>query len=188
MKIIKKIYGVLRKVSDRLEVLTTAISAALVFGCFLAVFAQVINRYILVKQTLFHWESITWTDELSRFLLVGITYVSLGQIYRLGQMSRADIIYSRMKPTARKLLYYVEIVMMAIFLFVAIKYSFVFAGANAIYRSELLRIPGNVLYLLPGIGCILLSFEVLTELVGVMAGEVEPFDCLVKTDDISTTE
>lgn len=188
MKIVKNIYGVLRKISDLAEKLVNAISATLVFGCFLAVFFQVINRYILVKQTLFHWDSITWTDELSRFLLVGITYVTLGQIYRYGQMSRADIIYSRMKPAARKLLYYVEFVMMAVFLFVAIKYSFVFAKANAIYRSELLRIPGRFLYLLPGIGCILLGFEVLTELFGVMAGEVEPFDCLVKTDDITTTE
>lgn len=182
MNALKKIYFVLRKGSDLAEKIINAISAYLVFCCFLAVFLQVINRYILVKQTLFHWDSITWTDELSRFLLVGITYFTLGQIYRYGQMSRADIVYSRLKPKARKLLYYIEFVMMAIFLFAAIKYSIVFASANAIYRSELLKIPGSVLYLLPAVGCSLLSYEVVTELFGVMSGEIEPFECLVKTD------
>lgn len=187
MNVFKKIYHVLKKGSDLAEKLINIISASLVFGCFLAVFFQVINRYILVKQTLFHWDSITWTDELSRFMLVGITYITLGQIYKYGQMSRADIVYSRLKPTAKKLLYYIEFVMIAIFIFVAIKYSFTFASSNSHYRSELLRIPGSVLYLLPGIGCIFVGYEVLTELFGVLSGEIEPFDCLKHADDIVST-
>lgn len=188
MGVFKKIYYVLRKGSDLAEKIINLISALLVFGCFLAVFFQVLNRYILVKQTLFYWESITWTDELSRFMLVGITYVTLGQIYKYGQMSRADIVYSRLTPKLKKILYYIEFVMIAIFLVVAIKYSFVFSKANARYHSELLNVPGRFLYMIPGIGCILVGYEIITELFGVISGEVEPFDCLKHTDDAVSSE
>lgn len=185
MEAFRKIYSVLKKGSDLAERLINIISATLVFTCFLAVFFQVINRYILVKQTLFHWDSITWTDELSRFLLVGITYFTLGQIYKYGQMSRADIVYAQMKPMPKKVLYFIECAMIAIFIIVTIKYSFAFAQANSIYRSEMLRIPGNILYLLPAVGCILVSYEIITEMCGVIAGEIEPFDSLAHTDEIT---
>lgn len=188
MNLFKKIYFLLRRISDIAEKIINAISAILVFSCFLAVFFQVINRYILVKQTLFPWKSITWTDELSRFLLVGITYFTLGQIYKYGQMSRADIVYERLKPVPKKILYFVEFIMIMIFSVVMILFSIKFALANKIYHSEMLKIPGNILYLLPALGGILVSFEVITEFFGVLAGEVEPFTCLVKSDDIKTTD
>ena len=179
----KKIFHVLRKGSDLAGKIIQALNAALVFGCFLAVFFQVINRYILVKQTLFHWNSVTWTDELSRFLLVGITYFSLGQIYKYGQMSRADMVYSRLKPRAKKILYVLEMGMIVVFLVAMIRYGIAFAGANKIYKSEMLRIPGNILYLIPVAGGILISYELLTELTGVLCGEIEPFESLARPDD-----
>lgn len=190
MALLKKIFHVLKKGSDLAEKGVRILNAALVFFCFLAVFFQVINRYILVKQTLFHWDSITWTDELSRFLLVGITYFSLGQIYKYGQMSRADMIYSRLKPAARKGLYLIEFVMIAVFLGVVIKNGIDFAQANVIYKSEMLHIPGNILYLLPVAGCIMVGYELITELVGVLCNEVEPFTSLIcpKNDEISGPE
>lgn len=180
---LKKIYHVLRKGSDLAEYIVKAISAILVFGCFFAVFFQVINRYILVKQTLFPWDSVTWTDELSRFLLVGITYVSLGQIYKYGQMSRVDMIYNRLNPVAKKLLYVLEFVMMMIFLGAVIKYGIQFANANSIYRSEMLRIPGDILYLLPVLGSVLIGYEIITEFFGVLAQEIVPFESMTKPEN-----
>lgn len=188
MALLKRIFTVLKKGSDLAERLIQILNAALVFGCFLAVFFQVINRYILVKQTLFPWKSITWTDELSRFLLVGITYFSLGQIYKYGQMSRADMVYSRLKPGARKVLYLLEFVMIAIFLGTMIKYGLEFAKANRIYKSEMLRIPGNILYLIPVAGGVLISYELITELFGVLCGEVQPFESLTRPDDTAGAE
>lgn len=188
MIFLKKCFFVLKKGSDLAGKIVQALDAALVFGCFLSVFFQVINRYILVKQTLFHWDSITWTDELSRFLLVGITYFSLGQIYKFGQMSRADIIYSRLRPKAQKALYLIEFVMIAIFLGAMFKYGIEFAQANKIYKSEMLHIPGNILYLIPVAGSVLISYELLTELCGVLCGEVHPFDSLARPDDTAGAE
>lgn len=182
MAALKTIYHVLKKGSDLAEHVVKAISAILVFGCFFAVFFQVINRYILVKQTLFHWDSVTWTDELSRFLLVGITYVSLGQIYKYGQMSRVDMVYNRLRPIPKKLLYILEFVMMMVFLGAVIKYGIQFADANSIYRSEMLHIPGNILYLLPVLGSVLIGYEMITEFFGVLCNEIVPFDSMAKPE------
>lgn len=181
----KRVFYVFKRGSDLAGKAVQALNAVLVFGCFLAVFFQVINRYILVKQTLFHWNSVTWTDELSRFLLVGITYFSLGQIYKYGQMSRADMVYSRLKPTAKKVLYLLEFTMIAVFLGAMIRYGLEFARANSIYRSEMLRIPGNILYLIPVAGAILISYELITELLGVLCGEVQPFESLARPEEDS---
>lgn len=178
MSILKRFYTVLKRVSDIVEKGLMLLSALLVFACFLAVFFQVINRYVLVKQTLFHWTSISWTDELARFLLVAISFLTLGQIYKHGQMSRADMIFAHLRPIPKKLLYIVEFVMIGIYIVAACKYGIQFALANSIYKSELLRIPGQMLYMIPVIGHILVGYEVFTECIGVLAGEVEPFDCV----------
>lgn len=179
MNILGKVYLVLKKVSDKLAIFIEFLSALLVFFCFFTVFLQVFNRYIMVKQTLIPWESISWTDELARFLLVGIGYAALSLCYRHGLLSRADMIYSKMRGGSKKALYIVETILIAIFLFYAIKYGLEFAQTSSHYKSDILRIPGNYLYLIPVIGEFLIGFEVLTEFIGVISGQVEPFDCIV---------
>lgn len=179
MTVLKRIYHILLNISDLAEKLVQVISAILVFSCFCSVFLQVFNRYVMVKQTLIPWNSISWTDELSRFLLIGIAYVSLGMCYRRGMLSRADMIYSRLKPVPKKALYLFETLLILIFIFNACRYGLQFASVNSIYRSDMLRIPGNILYLIPVIGSGLIGFEVITELFGVIAGELEPFESVV---------
>lgn len=178
MAFLGKVYTVLKKISDKIDGVMKVISAILVFACFFTVFLQVFNRYVMVKQTLIPWKSISWTDEMARFLLVGIGYAALSLCYRHGMLSRADMVYSKMSGIRKKVLYIVETILIFIFLFYAIKYGLEFAATSANYRSEMLKIPGNYLYLIPVIGEFLIGFDVLTEFIGVLSGKVEPFDCL----------
>lgn len=183
MSAIKSVYHVLLTISMLLEKVVKVIAAFLVFACFCSVFLQVFNRYVMVKQTFIPWTSISWTDELSRFLLIGIAYISLGMCYRRGMLSRADMIYSRLKPKAKKLLYIIETVLIGIFIVNVCRYGIQFAAANAIYHSDMLRIPGNLLYLIPVIGSCLIGYEVVTEFFGVICGEIEPFESVVSCKD-----
>lgn len=182
MTILKRIYHFLLYLSNRMEQVVRVIAAVLVFACFCSVFLQVFNRYVMVKQTLIPWTSISWTDELSRFLLIGISYLSLGMCYRRGMLSRADMIYSRLKPAHKKALYLFETLLIGIFIFSACRYGIQFAKVNAIYRSDMLRVPGNLLYLIPVIGGFLVGFEVITELFGVLSGEVPPFESVISPE------
>jgi TRAP-type C4-dicarboxylate transport system permease small subunit len=120
MRFLEKAYQVARKGSDLVERLLKFMTAILLLLCAAAVFFQVINRYILVKQTLFAWRSVSWTDELSRLLMVTLAYLSMGLCYKHGQLSRADMVYTRLKGLAKKALYYLETGMIIIFLIAAI--------------------------------------------------------------------
>ena len=105
---IASVYNVLKSFSDWLENVVKFITAILILLCSITVFLQVVNRYILVKQTLFEWESISWTDELARLLMVSLDYFAMGMCYKHGQLSRADMVYTRLKGCSKKVLYYIE--------------------------------------------------------------------------------
>lgn len=177
--VLERLYTYLKKVSDGLEQVLQFLAALLTFICFVTVFLQVFNRYIMVKQTLIPWTSISWTDELSRFLLVAIGYIALSLCYRHGLLSRADMIYCRLGKGSKKILYIIETLLIFIFLMYTIKYGIEFAQSSSIYKSDMLRIPGNYLYLIPVIGEVLTMFEVFTEFIGVIGNQIEPFECLV---------
>lgn len=179
---LKKIYSGAKRISDWMELALKYISALLIFLCALCVFFQVVNRYILVKQTLFPWKSVPWTDELSKLLMVMLAYLCMGLCYKHGELSRADMVYSRLQGNKKKALYYAEFICIVIFLLAAIYYGEVFAIANKIYRTESLAIPGNILYQIPVIGFSLMLFQVLTEFIGVLSGEIEPFGSIAKPE------
>lgn len=176
MKFLKKIYHGLEIGSNIINIFTKLVVMISVFGCFLMVFLQVVNRYILVKQTLFQWTSISWTDEAARYFLVLTTYAALGLCFKDGHMARVDMLYTRIKSEfARKLLYIVESIIMLIFTYVIIKFGVEYAIANSIYTSDMLRIPGYVLYMIPPIGMVLVGYEIILDMVGVMSGERKAF-------------
>lgn len=179
MDTLKGIYRSARKASDAIEVVIKFISALLLLFCCCSVMLQVVNRYILVKQTLFPWTSVSWTDELSRLMLVSLSYVTMGMCYKHGQLSRADMVYSRLTGRAKRILYYVEFCIISVFLYAAIKYGIQFAIVNKIYTSESLNIPGNLLYMIPVVGFILMSVQVIVEFLGVLSHDIEPFESIV---------
>ena len=183
MEILKSVYSVLRRISDRIEKVMQVVSALLVLLCFFSVFLQVVNRYIMVKQTIIPWKSISWTDELARFLLVAIGYAALSLCYKGGMLSRADMVYSKLKPLNKKILYVIETMMILVFLYHAVKYGLEFAASSKIYKSDMLRVPGNYLYLIPVVGECLIGFDVVTELIGVLSNQVEPFECMAASED-----
>lgn len=179
MQFLSKIYNVMKIGSDWIEKVFKFITAVLMLLCSFTVFLQVINRYILVKQTLFPWKSISWTDELARLLMVTLAYLAMGLCYKHGQLSRADMVFSRLKGIPKKVLYYIEFAMICVFVVSCIKWGVSFALANKIFRTESLFIPGNILYMIPVIGFVLMLYQVLTEFVGVVSGNIEPFESIV---------
>lgn len=183
MQFLTKLYNGMKIGSDWIEKAIKFITAILMLLCSFTVFLQVINRYILVKQTLFPWRSISWTDELARLLMVTLAYLAMGLCYKHGQLSRADMIFSRLKGRSKKALYYLEFAMICVFIVSCIRYGLQFAAANKIFRTESLFIPGNILYLIPVVGFSLMLYQVLTEFVGVTSGALEPFESIVKNEE-----
>ena len=61
-------------------------------------------------------------------------------------------------------------------IFVSIKYGLYACETREVYKSAMLNIPGPFLYSAPIVGSILVLFEMVTELVGVLAKELVPFE------------
>ncbi|MCL2001363.1 MAG: TRAP transporter small permease subunit [Planctomycetes bacterium] len=172
MHILKILYAKLNFGSNIIAKILSALLVLLVFSCASTVLLQVINRYIIVKISDI---SLSFTDELSRWLMVIITYLVVGICVREGSMAQVDLIYSRLGPKGRLFLYLITRMLMAAVLFIGIYYGLRVMRAKAFMLSSMLEIPGWLLYSPPFVGSVLMSYEWLTELIGVLAGELEPF-------------
>lgn len=172
MKSLEKTYKVLHRVSNGLcRILELLIVLVVVLNAG-TVLLQVINRYIIVKISNF---SFSWTEELARYSMIWLCYITLPLCMREGSMAQLDLLYDRVGKKARLVLYLLTRVLMFVFLYTAIHFGHRVLLTRLVYKSSMLRLPGGALYSAPLVGCILTSFEVLTELIGVLGRCLEPY-------------
>lgn len=170
---LQKTYSVLNKISDIICRIFEVVIVLLVIINAADVFLQVFNRYVLVKISDI---SISWTDELARYSMIWICYCTIGICFREGSMAQVDIIYNKFGRNGRIVLYVVTRILMFMVLFVAIKYGLYVCKIKAIYTSAMLHAPGIALYSAPIVGSFFVGFEMITEMTGVFAGVLEPFE------------
>lgn len=173
MEILRKIYYGMHKCSNIICKILEVIIVLLVVVNAGDVFLQVFNRYVLVKISNI---SFSWTDEMARYSMIWICYCAVGICFREGSMAQVDIIYSRLEKRSRLALYLVTRILMFLVLFISVKYGIYVCGIKKIFKSAMLRAPGAALYSAPVAGSLLVGFEMLTELAGVICGELEPFE------------
>lgn len=169
---IRKIYNVLNKISDFIERKLKAVIGVLIFTCAFTLLLQVVYRFILVR---FVTLPLTFTEEYARYALIWSTYFSLGICFKEGSMASVNFIYDRLKPRPKLVLYYVTRIIVLMFLVIGLVYGAKATQNNLIYNSPSMRIPGVFLYSAPFVGCALMIYEVIIEIIGVICGEIEPF-------------
>lgn len=173
MKTLRIIYRVMDKISCVICRLMEILVIILVIINASDVFLQVFNRYILCKITDI---SISWTEELARYSMIWICYGVLGICFREGSMAQVDIIYGKLGHKGRLTLYIMTRALIILVLIVAMKYGLYICKIKSIFKSAMLRAPGMMLYSAPIVGSSLVGYEVLTEMIGVICGELEPFE------------
>lgn len=172
MRILKTLYKKLSTVSDILMKIIGVFLVAAVVASILVVLLQIFNRYVLCKISDL---SIHFTDELSRYLMIWSAYCAIAMCLREGSMARVDIVYMYLGKKGKLILYFVTCIMTYAFYFVVIKYGIQYAEVMKAFKTSMLKLPGNVVYFVPVVGAILMSFESTVELIGVLSGELEPF-------------
>lgn len=172
MEGIRKLYHGMNKVSEVGQKILEAVCAFLMITCALDLFFQVVYRFVLIN---FVTISFPFTEEYARYALIWTTYLCAGMCLKNGSMASVNIIYDRVKPGLRKVLYFLTRIMFVVFLVVGIKYGYKATMFNVIYKSPVMRVPGVFLYSAPMVGCILMMYELVTEILGVIVGEIVPF-------------
>lgn len=168
----KKIYHLLSTISDFLQKPLEILSACALLVGAMSLFLQVINRYIFAKYFDF---SLSFTEELARYTIIWFTYTIAGVCLKEGGLISLDLLYTRLPRIPKMVLYYVTRVLMMVLVVVIIKYVIAYIPTAMKFRSVILGIPGVFLYSFPGIGFALMGYEIITEVSGVICGELEPF-------------
>lgn len=154
----------INKVSFRLNQVVEYLLFSLGFSMTILVAVQVFCRYVLN-------ESLFWSEELSRFFLVWLTFLGASCAYYRKVNPGVDFLYAKMPASLQKTsAMLTHLVSMALFL-VMIVYGYQFAYFVRLQISPALQIPKwIVLSIIPISGAILL-FHAVTFLIADLKGE-----------------
>lgn len=118
---------------------------------------------------------MTWTNELAQNFLVWMTYLAVGICYKENSMASVNFLYDRLKPRSKMVLYLLTRVVVFIFLFVGLRFGWESIQSVSNYHTASLHLPGYMVYGAPFLGCILMTYEAIVDVLGVICGELLPF-------------
>ncbi len=137
-----------------------------------SVLLQILNRHLIVRISDF---SFPWTDELARYSMIWMCYLIIPVVYREGSMAQLDLIFDRLGKKGKMTLYILTRVLCMVFIIIAVYYGIHIVETRMMFKSSVMRIPGWGLYSAPIFGCIFMAYEIITEVIGVFSGVLEPF-------------
>lgn len=126
----------------------------LMFAMMVIIFSQVVARYV------FH-HSLTWSEELGRYIFVWISFLGMAAAFRNGSHVALDLLLKSLRGVPRKALELANGVLVIIF-----SSAVLFSGLKLFFlgmrqKSSALKIPMHWVYVVvPVSGLILLYFSV----------------------------
>lgn len=172
MDAVRGLYRRMNRFSDLCERVIRIILFALVLSCAFDLALQVLYRFVLVHFVSF---KATWTTEYAQDAIVWITYLTVGICYKENTMASVNLLFDRLHGRVKYALYWLTRIIVGVFLFVGLKYGWMNIRAMANWRSTNLHLPGFILHGAPFLGCILMTYEVVTDVIGTACGELTPF-------------
>ena len=99
----------------------------------------------VVLRTFFN-SGLTWSEELSRYLFVYVTYIGAISAMRVNGHLGVDTLISRMKPKVQMTMYVVSQILIAVIMGILIHGSYKMVLQNTESKTAALGIPYSVLY------------------------------------------
>ena len=99
----------------------------------------------VVLRTFFN-SGLTWSEELSRYLFVYVTYIGAISAMRVNGHLGVDTLISRMKPQVQMVMYVVSQTLIAVIMGILIYGSYKMVLQNTASKTAALGIPYSVLY------------------------------------------
>ncbi|MBM4761361.1 TRAP transporter small permease [Bacillus sp. B15-48] len=132
----------------------------LFFVLVVVVFLQVLFRFVFEQP-------LAWTEELSRYLLVWLTFLGAGYGMSIKAHPSVEILYEKAGPALKKVLSVVTTVLIIFFFWQVIVNSLEFIGKSMTQTSPVLRLPMGLIYTVIPISSVLfvinLLYVVITE-------------------------
>lgn len=173
MNTLQKTYDTMHNISNVLCKILSALVILFVIINLSSVLLQILNRHVVVRISDY---SISWTEELARISMIWFAYLTLPLCYREGSMAQLDMLYDRFGRRGRLVLYLMSRVLVILFLVIVVKFGTSLVQSRMMFKSSMLRLPGYMMYSAPVVSCIAMGYEVITELVGIFAGILIPYN------------
>lgn len=125
------------------------LGAALMGTMVVVVTMQIFARYIL-------GDSLSWSDELARFLMIWITFLFAGISFRRGEMIAIEAISQKLPKLARSVLIVAGSLCSVTLFGLLAWFGYSYAEWNMVQTSSALQVPLYFVYLAVPVGCSLM--------------------------------
>ncbi len=157
MRIIKWFYDNINRVVDYLIV-------GILILMIIDVSVGVFYRYVLNN-------AIAWVEEVSRYLMIWVAYLSMGMVLRDEQHVGVEFVVNWLPAGGRKVVKIVSHIVIGIFLFVVFTEAVKYTRILSIQRSPATQVPMVYPYLAVTIGAFLMFMENVKLLVDYSTGK-----------------
>jgi TRAP-type C4-dicarboxylate transport system, small permease component len=122
-----------------------------IFCSTIMVFVQVIFRYVLE-------DSLSWSEELLRYVLIWSVFLSTGYVLARGEHTCLDIGLATLAPKLRYHLECISVTLMFFFGGLLLRYGITYAQYGSRQKSSALQIPMSWIYIAIPIGGALIMY------------------------------
>ena len=156
--------SILRLIDDSTEKIENVVMSVGLLFISIIVFINVITRY-------FFQMSLTWVEELSRYVVVWVTFFGLSSCARYGEHVNVDLVPNLLKGSAKfihQVLLYLLCMGISLYMtYISIQFTILqYQGGNT---SIAITIPIWLIYLSTNIGFALMSYVYLRKLMAVIS-------------------
>lgn len=117
------------------------------------------------------FSALSWSEELTRYLLVYLTFLGAGSVYKKNGHISVLVMQDLLPPKLRKFASIFVNVLCGVFFGIATFYGFKYMGLQGSQLSAALRIPMKYIYMSIPIGCSIMILYVINNIIEIYAGE-----------------
>ncbi len=160
----------------------------------LFVFLNVVMRLVFKS-------GLTWSEEISRYLFVFVTYIGAISAMRSNEHMTVDVVLSRVKPQFQMIMYVLSQGMIAVLMCILVHGSFKMVLQNTASKTAALGIPYSFLYsvgIITGVSIAIIALvnivhavthpSEISEIVSVSTEEDEVIQAAENTEEMSDEE
>lgn len=152
----KKMCKKLEKIADYLNSVLSIFVLSLVIAMFIVINLQIISREFFT--------AFSWTEELSRFLLIWISFFASAIAYRKGAHIAITFVVKSFKERPKRIIKLIMNLFSAAFFIVVIYYGFKMISIQTYQRSPAMQIPMSIVYLCIPFSNIIMLYYALIEI------------------------
>lgn len=114
--------------------------------------------------------SVSWTEEVARFLLIWITFLGAALAYQQGRHIAVTILRDALPPVLQRIMTGAAVLVVIAFLVMLAKIGWQYTEMQSFQKSPSMRLPMNNVYIVMPVASALMALLSLIDLVHVIAG------------------